>query len=55
MLNISVGEILVVVCVACLVFKPEELPALANKLGQFVANARNKLTELRGLFLNDHG
>ena len=53
MLNISVGELLVVVGVACVVFKPEELPALANKLGQVVSKARNKITELRGLFLKD--
>jgi len=54
MLNISVGEILIIICVTCLVFKPEELPILANKIGQFVAKARNKIAELKLLFLKNH-
>lgn len=54
MLNCSIGEILVVLCVACLVLKPEELPVLANKLGQWVAKAQLKFTELKGLFSQSH-
>ena len=50
MLNFSVGEIVVIVCVACVVFKPEELPTLANKMGLLLAKAQNKISELKRLF-----
>jgi Sec-independent protein translocase protein TatA len=50
MLNFSIGEILVIVCVACLVFKPEELPGLANKIGRLFAKAQNKISALKLLF-----
>lgn len=54
MLNFSVAELLVVVAVACLVFKPEELPILATKVGRFVAKGRDKLTQLKSFFLKNH-
>lgn len=54
MLNISLGELLVVGAVACLVFKPEELPLLANKVGSFVAKGRDKLNQIKNFFLKNH-
>lgn len=54
MLNVSLGELLIVVTVACLVFKPEELPILANKVGSLVAKGRDKLNQIKNLFLKKH-
>lgn len=54
MLGISVGELLVVGVVACLVFKPEELPSLAGKVGKFLAKGRDKLIQIKNFFLKNH-
>lgn len=54
MFNISVGELLIVVAVACLVFKPEELPMLASKVGCFIAKGRDKLNQIKTLFFKHH-
>lgn len=54
MLNVSLGELLMVVAVACLVFKPEELPILANKVGRFVAKGKSKLNLIKNFFLKTH-
>lgn len=47
-MNIHLSEILVVLIVALLVIKPEQLPMLARKLGQWVAWARSTLSKIKG-------
>lgn len=54
MLNVSLGELLVVAAVACLVFKPEELPVLTNKVGRFIAKGRDKLNQIKKFFFQNH-
>ncbi len=54
MFNCSIAELGVILAVACLVFKPEELPALAQKIGLYLSHAREKLTELKTLWLKPH-
>lgn len=46
-MNISLSEILVVIVVALLVVKPEQLPEMAYKLGKWSKQIRSALTSLR--------
>lgn len=52
-MNVSMSELVVIVLVALLVIKPEQLPELAHLLGRFTSKVRaifSKLkTEMNGL------
>lgn len=46
-MNISLSEILVILIVALVVIKPEQLPDVAFKLGQWAKQLRKGMTKLR--------
>lgn len=46
-MNISISEIIVVLLVALLVIKPEQLPDVAFKLGKWSKRLRDTMTKLR--------
>lgn len=46
-MNISISEILLVLIVALVVIKPEQLPDVAFKLGQWAKQLRKGMTKLR--------
>jgi len=45
--NINLSEILLVLIVALVVIKPEQLPSVAFKMGRWAKQARRGLTQLR--------
>jgi Tat protein translocase TatB subunit len=45
--NINISEILVVLVVALLVIKPEQLPEVAFKMGKWMKSLRGAMTTLR--------
>ncbi len=46
-MNISLSEILLVLIVALVVIKPEQLPGVAFKIGRFAQQFRKGMTQLR--------
>lgn len=50
MIDFSVSEILVVVLVALLVMKPEQIPEVAFTLGRVTKTVRHLLSKIKDLF-----
>ena len=46
-MNFSISEIIVIVLIALLVIKPEQLPDAAFTLGQFAKNLRRMFTKVK--------
>lgn len=46
-MNFSLGEIIVVLLIALLVIRPEELPQVAYKMGQFAQSIRRFFTSIK--------
>ncbi len=47
-MNISISEILVVLLIALLVIKPEQLPEVAVTLGRFAKAIQNMFSKVKG-------
>ena len=45
-MNVSISEIIVILLIALLVIKPEQLPEVAFTLGRFVQSIRNMFAKL---------
>jgi len=46
-LNFSISEIIVILLIALLVIKPEQLPEVANTLGQFAKSIRRMFAKVK--------
>lgn len=49
-MNISISEIIVVLLIALLVIKPEQLPEIAHALGRFTQSLRKLFTKVKTEF-----
>lgn len=47
-MNVSISELLVILLVALLVIKPEQLPEVAFALGRFAQSMRRLFTKVKG-------
>lgn len=55
MFDISFSEILLILVISLLIFGPEQLPAIATKLGRFVATIRNFSLNIKEQFYEQSG
>ena len=46
-MNISISEIIVVLLIALLVLKPDDMPVVARKLGQVVSRVRGMANKVK--------
>lgn len=46
-MNFSISEIIVILLIALLVIKPEQLPDVAFTLGRFVSSIRNMFSKVK--------
>lgn len=46
-LNIGVGELLLILLIALLVFGPERLPTMLHEVGRTIAGLRSQVAELQ--------
>lgn len=52
MLNLGMGEMILVAIVALLLIPPQELPRLATSLGRFLASLRHSFNKVKTDLLN---
>lgn len=46
-MNVSISEIIVILLIALLVIKPEQLPEVAFTLGRFIQSIRSMFTKMK--------
>lgn len=55
MFGISLGEILLILVIALIIFGPEQLPVIATSIGSLLAKLRNMSNDLRGYARQNSG
>jgi len=53
MLNMSLGEILIIGLVALMVLGPEQLPTTARIIGRWVGRCKNALSKVKSEFIQE--
>lgn len=46
-MNFSISEIIVILLIALLVIKPEQLPDVAHSLGRFIQSVRHMISKVK--------